>query len=168
MKQILFLCSGNYYRSRFAEILFNQFAEENVLEWRAESRGIVAQWSRNPGPISQATLEGLRARGISHNATRYPMQLTENDLTRAERIIALHENEHRPMMENYFARWANIIEYWNVPDLDEMRADQALALIEQHARRLTIKLKLSTEMSGQVLQSPHHPITLAQRRVSYG
>lgn len=148
MKRILFLCSGNYYRSRFAEILFNQFAEENVLEWRAESRGIVAQWSHNPGPISQATLEGLRARGISHNTTRYPMQLTENDLAHAGRIVALYENEHRPMMENYFARWANTIEYWNVPDLDELSAAHALALIEQHTRQLIIKLKQPSEMSA--------------------
>lgn len=147
-KKILFLCSGNYYRSRFAELLFNHLAQENDLEWRAESRGIVAQWSHNPGPISQATLDGLRARGISHNATRYPMQLMENDLAHAGRIIALYENEHRPMIENYFARWANTIEYWNVPDLDEMDAERALALIEQCVRELTIKLQLSTEMRG--------------------
>ena len=136
MKRVLFLCSGNYYRSRFAEILFNYFAQENDLEWRADSRGIVAQWSHNPGPISQAALEGLRARQISHNVTRYPMQLTENDLARGERIIALYEHEHRPMIQTYFPQHENNIEFWHVPDLDEMNAEHALAMIERSISEL--------------------------------
>lgn len=136
LKTILFLCGGNYYAdelhpsSRFAEIYFNQRAQENNLEWRAESRGIVAQWSRNPGPISQETMRGLARRGISVNAPRYPMQWSENDLARAELIIALHEDEHRLMMNAYFSDWTERVEYWNVPDLGELRAAEALALIE--------------------------------------
>jgi hypothetical protein len=34
MKQVLFLCSGNYYRSRFAEHLFNWLAPKASLPWR--------------------------------------------------------------------------------------------------------------------------------------
>ena len=30
-KRVLFVCSGNYYRSRLAEVLFNQAAEKNGL-----------------------------------------------------------------------------------------------------------------------------------------
>ena len=67
--RILFLCSGNYYRSRFAELLFNHLAQENDLEWSADSRGIIAAASRNPGPISQATLDGLAARSIPVEAS---------------------------------------------------------------------------------------------------
>ena len=37
MKQVLFLCSGNYYRSRFAEHLFNWLAAKVNLSWRADS-----------------------------------------------------------------------------------------------------------------------------------
>ena len=39
MPTVLFLCSGNYYRSRFAEIFFNWLAPQQGLNWRAESRG---------------------------------------------------------------------------------------------------------------------------------
>ncbi len=145
-KQILFLCSGNYYRSRFAEILFNRLAQQNNLEWRAESRGIVAQWSHNPGPIAQATLNGLAARNISHHPARYPMQLTENDLTRAERIIAMYEREHRPMMQTYFPQHENKIEFWHIPDLDEMHAEYALALMDRNVRTLTMDLQARVEM----------------------
>lgn len=136
MKEVLFLCSGNYYRSRFAEILFNHLVQETDLAWSADSRGIVAQWSHNPGPISQATLHGLAARGILHRTARYPMQLKESDLFRAERVIALYELEHRPMLDEYFPAWTERVTYWQVPDLGDMDADAALALIEENVRLL--------------------------------
>lgn len=136
MQQVLFLCSGNYYRSRFAEILFNHLAAKNDLEWCAESRGIVAQWSHNPGPISQETLRGLAARKIAVHAPRYPVQLTEQDLRRAAHIIALYETEHRPMMDAYFPQWTARTEFWNVPDLGELDAATALALMDEKVQRL--------------------------------
>ena len=41
-KIVLFLCTGNYYRSRFAEALFNSVARKMNLPWKASSR--------RPGP----------------------------------------------------------------------------------------------------------------------
>ncbi len=140
MNTVLFLCSGNYYRSRFAEILFNQLAQENDLAWRADSRGIVAQWSHNPGPISQEALRGLAQRGISHRAARYPMQLTEQDLADAAHVFALYEIEHRGMLDAYFPDWTERVTYWQVPDLGEMDSDTALALIEHNVRSLVQEL----------------------------
>ena len=53
---VLFLCTGNYYRSRFAEVLFNHLARERGLRWRAESRGLdLAIGVNNVGPISPHT-----------------------------------------------------------------------------------------------------------------
>ena len=37
MKRVLFLCTGNYYRSRYAEELFNHLARGENLPWRASS-----------------------------------------------------------------------------------------------------------------------------------
>ena len=37
-KRVLFICSGNYYRSRLAEILFNHAAAAAGLAWEAGSR----------------------------------------------------------------------------------------------------------------------------------
>lgn len=134
--QVLFLCSGNYYRSRFAEILFNHLAAENNLDWHAESRGIIAQWSRNPGPISSNTLAELKSRNIPVDTSRYPMQVTPEDFAVAQWVVALYDAEHRSMMENYFPDHLPAVEFWNVPDLDEMDSTQALALIDQNVRSL--------------------------------
>jgi protein-tyrosine phosphatase len=56
MPTVLFLCSGNYYRSRFAEVYFNRLAEQQPSAWRADSRGLALD-PANPGPISRHALE---------------------------------------------------------------------------------------------------------------
>ncbi len=64
-KQVLFLCSGNYYRSRFAEMLFNALAAQTHLPWVADSSGLaVDRPNGNLGPIAAPTLSALRARNI--------------------------------------------------------------------------------------------------------
>ena len=40
---VLFLCTGNYYRSRFAEVLFNSVDGKMGLPWRASSRGLALE-----------------------------------------------------------------------------------------------------------------------------
>jgi protein-tyrosine phosphatase len=64
MKTVLFLCSGNYYRSRSAEHFFNWHARYERLKWRADSRGIVVGRHNNPGPISRHAYERLEELGI--------------------------------------------------------------------------------------------------------
>ena len=50
---LLFVCTGNYYRSRFAEHLFNALAAQAGLPWRAESRGLAIEFgAHNVGPMS--------------------------------------------------------------------------------------------------------------------
>src|SRR5689334_1202389 len=62
-KRVLFLCSGNYYRSRFAEILFNHFAKARGLDWHADSRGLAKEFGKwNVGPISPYTVKAIEER----------------------------------------------------------------------------------------------------------
>jgi Low molecular weight phosphotyrosine protein phosphatase len=42
-RTILFLCTGNSYRSRFAEVLFNSVAGKMGLPWQASSRGLALE-----------------------------------------------------------------------------------------------------------------------------
>lgn len=143
---LLFLCTGNYYRSRFAEILFNTQAAKLAIDWQATSRGLATELiSRNDGPISSYTLDGLEARGIEIGGEiRYPIQLEQADLRQARRVIAIHEAEHRPYMESRFPGWADRIEYWNVPDRDLAPVNQALAAIEENVLQLISQLKASS------------------------
>lgn len=144
-KNLLFLCTGNFYRSRFAEILFNVQAARSALPWHALSRGLATELiSREYGPISPSAVNGLEQRGISldHNV-RYPIQLEEADLLQADRVIALYEAEHRPYLESRFPGWENRIEYWNVPDRDEASVDEALAMIENNVLRLISEISKS-------------------------
>jgi protein-tyrosine phosphatase len=72
--QVLFLCTGNYYRSRYAEEVFNFHAAAEGLAWRAFSRGLAeASSPENVGPMSGFALAALEARMIApEGAARFP------------------------------------------------------------------------------------------------
>src|SRR5438876_5201878 len=59
-KTILFLCTGNYYRSRFAESLFNAVAGQMRVPWRASSRGLALErGTGNVGPMAVSAIDAL-------------------------------------------------------------------------------------------------------------
>src|SRR5438552_2160423 len=131
-KCVLFLCTGNYYRSRFAEVVFNHLASERGLDWRADSRGLAPDFGIwNVGPISPYTLRALEVRQIPcPDPLRDPLHCFENDLSGADLIVALKEAEHQPLLAKHFAGWEDRVEYWHVHDLDGAMPDEALAEIE--------------------------------------
>jgi len=141
VQRVLFLCTGNYFRSRFAELLFNQLAAEAQLAYRAVSAGLEREChTRNPGPISAHTLAALRARGIDVTAPRLPCDVTPQDLAGADLIIAVKEVEHRPMLVERFPGWAEQVRYWNVDDIPQVPAAQALGRLEALVRALVDEL----------------------------
>jgi protein-tyrosine phosphatase len=142
VRTVLFICSGNYYRSRVAEVLFNSMAAKTRLNWKADSRGTALdRGTHNVGPISPQALDWLRAQDIEVDRDiRFPIQLQEEDITHADRVIALDETEHRPYLETRFPIWADRVEYWNIPDLGLMSADVALPAIDRAVRELLLRL----------------------------
>jgi len=127
--QVLFICTGNYYRSRFAEALFNHHARQRGLQWGAFSRGMALFLPQ--GAISPHVVAGLAQRGVDLSSTApSPTPLTIADLEQADLRIALYEPEHRPMMKRYFPEWEAKIIYWYVPDLGEMEPEQGMAVME--------------------------------------
>ena len=137
-KTVLFLCTGNYYRSRFAEVLFNSVAGKMGLPWRASSRGLALERGvHNVGPMAVVAVNALEAMGLgaADEFTRSPAQVTADDFDRADWIVALKEAEHLPLLRERFPTWAEKVEFWQVDD-----APEALALIEREVMDLAARL----------------------------
>lgn len=139
-KRILFLCTGNYYRSRFAELFFNWHAPQRGLPWTAESRGLALDGCTY-GPISRYTIDRLKEQGIEHDPDpRFPVAVCEADLAAADHIVAVKEAEHRPLVVMKFPAWRDRIEYWHVHDLDCATPDDAFPHLERELNRLIERL----------------------------
>lgn len=137
-KTVLFLCTGNYYRSRFAEVLFNSVAGKMGLPWRASSRGLALERGvNNVGPMAASAIKALEAMGLrtADAMTRLPAQVTVQDFEAAHWIIALKEAEHLPLLQERFPAWAENVEFWHVDD-----APEVLELIEREVMDLAARL----------------------------
>ena len=147
MKKILFLCTGNYYRSRYAEVFFNHLCMLSDTKWFATSRGLAVYQSNNPGPISAHTFERLYDQGLwDDKIIREPLQVTEKELIEADKIIALKEKEHRPMIVRLFPEFKNRVEYWKVHDVDFEIPQVALPQIEANLYKLLKQLQSDKQL----------------------
>lgn len=137
-KTVLFLCTGNYYRSRFAEILFDSVAGKMGLPWRATSRGLALErGAANVGPMALAAIKALEAMGIreGQRCGRLPAQVTMEELEKADVVVALKQAEHLPLLNERFAAFVEKVEFWHVDD-----APDALPLIEREIMDLMARL----------------------------
>ena len=141
LRTILFICTGNFYRSRFAEAVFNYYADLMGLDWHAFSRGLAPHLVY--GDISPRTRDALLARGISLRYTAATKaSLTEHDLETADRTIALQEAEHRLLMRRQFPEWTDRIEYWQFGAPDYWGPLDTLSRIELRVADLLEELRV--------------------------
>jgi protein-tyrosine phosphatase len=140
MHQILFVCTGNYYRSRYAEAYFNHLAQEKKLPWLAFSRGLATHLAP-PDMLSSHT--GVRMKinkiGFKHTSAN-PNQISADDCDRARLIIALKQSEHEAMARKLLPKHVNRFQFWNISDVDETPPDMALKEIEQKVSKLVDQL----------------------------
>ena len=124
MTRVLFLCTGNYFRSRFAQEWFNAQAQQRGLSDRlqASSAGLnVHSGSGNVGAMALEAIEALEQRGIPLvvDELAMPRQVTEALLQSADRVVAVDEDAHRPMVQALFPAWEEAICFWSIKDLGE-------------------------------------------------
>jgi protein-tyrosine phosphatase len=140
MKTVLFLCTGNYYRSRFAEIFFNWHARQRSLGWTAESRGLALS-SANLGAMSLYTVSHLSDHSIPcDDYQRPPLDVTSADLELAAHVIAVKGVEHRPLVLRRFPEWHQRIEFWEVHDIDCALPSEAIPHLERQVLELLDRL----------------------------
>jgi protein-tyrosine phosphatase len=141
MKTVLFLCTGNYYRSRFAEIFFNWHAARSGLPWRADSRGLAID-PRNIGYMSHFTVNRLTSLEIPvRDYLRDPQDLNLVDLSMADHVVAVKASEHRPLISRRFPQWHDKVEFWEVHDIDCALPEDALPHLEKEVTGLMQRLK---------------------------
>lgn len=124
-KRLIFICTGNYYRSRLAELLFNHYNAGNGLPWTAESRGILENFGHQG--ISPHAVGYLRKRELGNlaEAPPDPLPLMVGDFENAALLIALNRSEHEPMLREKFGQIPRILarqgklRFWNVCDVPE-------------------------------------------------
>jgi len=143
---ILFLCTGNYYRSRFAEVIFNHCAPVRGLKHLAISRGLRVdhEQQHNIGPMSHDAIAALHVRGIEVGPHLTPAHsLDEAELTAASQVIALKRDEHEPMMREQYPQWAERITYWDVTDVSPSERYDPLLVVERQVFELINALQLA-------------------------
>ena len=121
--KVLFICTGNYYRSRLAEILFNHYSQLHRHPFRAQSRGFVEQ--SNCRGVAREVLDYLQQRNIPlrEEIQRDPLVLKIEDLEQADLIIGMSRDEHYPMLKSRFPGILRILEqegrirFWNIDDV---------------------------------------------------
>ena len=133
---VLFICTGNIFRSRFAEAVFNHQAEEAALGWCAFSRGLDPGVTDFDG-VSRHLQEALELRNIaSHHTAANKTPLIADDLGMAHLIIALSEQQHRPVIAERFPDWLDQCNFWDIADHDELAQEDAAIAIEAEVTTL--------------------------------
>jgi protein-tyrosine phosphatase len=139
LRVLLFLCTGNDYRSRFAELWFNHHAAENGLDWFAVSRGLRITPDTNPGFLSGHVLRACKELALPVTL-RDPRPLTAEDLERADHVVAMDWTEHFPMLRERFSGFEDRVEYWDIGDLPVLDPDEAIDRMRRQLEDLSRRM----------------------------
>ena len=134
-KRVLFICTGNFFRSRYAEAHFNCMCDWNKCSHYAVSAGVTID--PQIGPISTYSLYRMVERGIDAKfASPHAKRLYKGDIEEADIALCMYEKEHKPMMKLFFEDIENKIVYFNIPDINENSPNKSLDMVETEVNNL--------------------------------
>ncbi len=146
MNHLLFVCTGNYYRSRTAEEYFNYLASQHKLDWKADSRGLREDMSKssNVGPMSPYAIEYLEHLKVPIVKREVmPKSLLAEEADNYHLIICMDEKEHVPMIDERFPQLKEVVTYWQVRDVQFESPVTALELLRKKVESLVRELEIT-------------------------
>ena len=126
MNRVLFVCTANIHRSRFAEEVFNHFSEKNNKGATAFSAGLrVGDY--NFRKIYHPALDNLEKFNIlPKRAEELSVHIKNIDLDQFDRLICMDKNEHKPMIQSDSQLSAFKFEYWDITDMPKVDSNISL------------------------------------------
>tara|TARA_B100001250_G_scaffold65491_1_gene51943 strand:- start:257 stop:688 length:432 start_codon:yes stop_codon:yes gene_type:complete len=136
MKKILFVCTANIFRSRFAEEVFNSLAREEDSSLSAFSAGLkVGEFTTRKiyypalEQLERFNIEPLRENEVSTH-------IDDLDLDEYDRIICMDKPEHKPMVDDNPNLKGRDIEYWNIVDIPDQDSRVSLPICYEKVNKL--------------------------------
>ncbi len=138
VKQILFICKFNLFRSKFAETYFNQ--KINNKKIKAESAGII-EVNRPLSKDEKKRNKHIKERfGISFNPKS--RGINYKLLNEFDKIIIVAEDVPKKSIAHY--RWDNKIDAWKIPDShnsNKKKINKSLKLLKKRLDKFIDKLE---------------------------
>ena len=137
--QVLFLGITNYCASRFAEILFNQMASEQLLSYQGKSRGVLLTHQEHA--LDPRCLEALVARGVPlPGEFRKPAALKSSDLQQSAYVILTNPDlQHRIHRSETIEQQQIIV--WDFKDVSSMAPAALFPALEAEVHLLIRRLQ---------------------------
>ncbi len=144
MHNILFVCTANIFRSRFAEEVFNCLVIKQRIPAKAFSAGLkVGEY--HVRKIYRPALEQLTKFNIKpKRPNELSVHINEVQLSKYDQLICMDEAEHKPMVLSNSKLNDINFEYWDIIDEPKVQSDVSLPICFSKVKELVDDLKNKT------------------------
>ncbi len=135
----LFLCTGNYYRSRMAEEVFNSIARDRNINAESDSAGLHPDVLSlgHVGNMARESIRELERGGYeAASSDREPKTIVDKDLGDYDTIICLDKTEHEDIFWKTFPGFEGDVRFWTVEDYPLDIPRNAFLKIEKEVKEL--------------------------------
>ena len=141
--KVLFVCTWNIYRSRFAEEVFNFFAKKSNSKHQAFSAGFRVG-NYNFRTIYYPALDNLKKLNIVPlRPNDFSKHIDDVDLYEYDKIICMDEGEHKPMVLGNPSLQKDLFQYWDIIDQPKVKSEISLPKCYQKVKNLLSDFEFS-------------------------